>query len=370
MLDIGKYKNRIVTFDDATGTNGHILVMGESGSGKTVQCQKLISSAVQQNATVIALDMHGALSDDQIFWKYKPIFEQYVHNINKKMEGIGCNLLTPVKYADGTMENVIDTIGSVTEVLAEAIKAGSRQRSELRKALEFLYENEEYEKYGFKSLDTALYNAGTKEAEILRDKLYFLTAHNVFVPENDFYIENKINIFRLSRYDLKTQQLIAEILLSYIWRLAMADKFKKSPVYIFLDECHNLPTGRNNTLAQFLAEGRRFGINLILATQIMEEGKTSIVQQRLTQCGVKLYFKPASSKVAMTAKMIDPNRVGEWSRLLRTLQVGEFITDGRFMVDGISRGEPLKISGYETKDALNDKSSKDEEIIKYQVLSN
>lgn len=186
-------------------------------------------------------------------------------------------------------------------MLAEAIKAGSRQRSELRKALEFLYENEEYEKYGFKSLDTALYNAGTKEAEILRDKLYFLTVHNVFVPENDFYIENKINIFRLSRYDLKTQQLIAEILLSYIWRLAMADKFKKSPVYIFLDECHNLSTGRNNTLAQFLAEGRRFGINLILATQIMEEGKTSIVQQRLTQCGVT---KPYPQKKATITILI------------------------------------------------------------------
>lgn len=351
MLDIGRYKGKMVTTDDTSTTNRHVFVLGESGSGKTVECQRLITSAMEQGATVIALDMHGTLADDQIFWKYKPTFEKYVYNINEHMEGIGCSLFTPVTYADGTKENDIDVVGSVTEVLAEAVNAGSRQRSELRKVLEYVYENCTYEEYGFRAIEDALCNVGRGIAEILRDKLYFLTAHNVFVHSDKFFETNKINIFRLSRYDTKTQQLIAEIILSYLWRLANAEQFKRNPIYVFVDECHNLPSGRNNALAQILVEGRRFEVNLILATQIMEQGNLSMVQQRITQCGVKLYFKPASSKISITAKMIEPTKVGEWSKLLRTLGIGEFIADGRFIVDGKARSEPLKISNYEKKPA-------------------
>ena len=347
MLDIGRYKGKMVTTDDASTTNRHVFVLGESGSGKTVEGQRLITSAVEQGATVIALDMHGTLADDQIFWKYKPTFEKYIHNINEHMEGIGCSLFTPVTYADGTKENDIDVVGSVTEVLAEAINVGSRQRSELRKALEYVHENGTYKEHGFRAIEDALGNVSRGIAEVLKDKLYFLTAHNVFVHSDKFFEANKINIFRLSRYDTKTQQLIAEIILSYLWRLANAEQFKRSPIYIFVDECHNLPSGRNNALAQILVEGRRFEVNLILATQIMEQGNLSMVQQRITQCGVKLYFKPASSKVSMTARMIEPTRVGEWSKVLRTLKIGEFIADGTFKVDGKARNEPLKISNYE-----------------------
>lgn len=349
MLDLGKYKDKTVTTNDENMNNLHVCVIGASGSGKSVECQRMIVSAVNQGATVIALDMHGTLADDQIFWKYRQAFEQYTHNIHAHTGGIGCNLLTPAIYPDGTAENSIDVVGSITEVLAEAIGAGSAQRTELRKAFQYVYDCGDYEKYGIRALDTALHNAGTKTAEILRDKLYFLTAHNVFVPGKKLFEENRINVFRFSRFDLKSQQLIAEIFLSYLWRLANAEQFKANPIWVFCDECQNLPSGKNHTLAQILSEGRKLGVNLILATQILDQGNVSAVQQRILQCGLKLYFKPAANKVSMTARLLDPARESDWSRLLRTLGIGEFIADGNFLVDGKERCEPLKIIAFEKR---------------------
>ena len=359
MLNVGKYKEKIVTTNDSELTNRHVCVIGESGSGKTVECQRLIASAIENGATIVAFDMHGTLADDQIFWKYKPVFEKYERNVNAQMEGIPCNLFTPATYPDGTSENNINVIGSITEVIAEAINAGSTQRSELRRALQYISENGDYERYGFGAVDIALRNARNRHAETVREKLFFLTAHNVFVSGDEFIHRNHINIFRLSRFDLKTQQLVAEIILAYLWRLANAEEFKVHPIYIFVDECQNMPAGKNNALAQMLSEGRKFGVNLILATQILAQGNTSALQQRITQCGVKLYFKPASNKVSMTARMIDPLRESDWCRLLKTLGIGEFIADGNFLVDGRERNEPLKVSAYEEKEASESESEGD-----------
>ncbi len=349
MLDIGKYKGKPVTTNDDNLKNRHIAVIGESGSGKTVECQRLICSAVKQGHTIIAFDMHGTLAGDQIFWKYKETFETYMYEIHARESGIPCNLFSPIKYRDGTFENPIDTIGALTDVVADTINAGCIQSAELRKAFQYTYELGNYDEMGFKAIDDALKFAGNKVAEVLREKLYFLTSHNVFVPGEKMFEEGKINIFRLSRFNLKAQETVAEMILSYLWRLANAEQFKDKQIYIFVDECQNLPSGKNNALAQILSEGRKMGVNLILATQMVLQGNASAVQQRIMQCGLMLYFKPAANRVATTAKMIDARAEAEWSRLLRTLSIGEFVADGSFIVDGKVKNEALKISAVETK---------------------
>lgn len=363
MLDIGKYKGKPVTTNDDNLKNRHIAVIGESGSGKTVECQRLICSAVEQGHTIIAFDMHGTLARDQIFWKYKEIFETYMYEIHAHESGIPCNLFSPIKYRDGTFESPIDTIGALTDVVADAINAGCAQSAELRKAFQYIYESGNYDEIGFKAIDDALKFAGNKVAEALREKLYFLTSHNVFVPGEMMFEEGKINIFRLSRFNLKTQETVAEMILSYLWRLANAEQFKDKQIYIFVDECQNLPSGKNNALAQILSEGRKMGVNLILATQMVLQGNASAVQQRIMQCGLMLYFKPAANRVATTAKMIDARAETEWSRLLRTLNIGEFVADGSFIVDGKVKNEALKISAVETK---GDADENREQISLYQ----
>lgn len=355
MLDVGKYKGKTVTTNDQNMKNRHICVIGGTGSGKTVECERLICSAVKNGETIVALDVHGTLAEDQIFPLYKETFREYVNEIDVHKNGIPCKLFSPVKYLDGSSEDLIDIVGAITDIISDAIHTGSAQNSELRKAVRFVIEEKSFDKLGFAAIDKALESAGNKTAEILRDKLYFLTAHNVLISGDEFISSNKINVFRLSKFDLKTQTVIAELILSYIWRLANAEQFKQNPIYVFIDECQNMPAGKDNALAQMLSEGRKFGINLILATQMILQGTTSAVQQRMSQCGLMLYFKPAANRVNLTAKLIDSVRDSEWARLLRTLGKGEFIADGNFLIDGKEKNGALKVSAYEPIDSQLDK---------------
>lgn len=351
MLTLGKYKGKMVTTNDRSLKNRHICVTGSSGSGKSVECQKLICSGVEHGATIIAIDMYGTLTDDQIFWKYKPAFYKYLNEIDAHKNGIPCDLFTCITYPDRTIERPIDAVGGIADIIANAIRAGSIQRTEIRKAVQYVYDSGAYKEKGFNAMDEALHNIGSKTAEALREKLYLLTTHNVFIHGNKLFEEQKINVFRLSHFNRKAQQLIAEMLLSYIWRLANADQFKQHEIYVFIDECQNMPSGKDDALAQILSEGRKFGINLILATQMLLQGTTSAVQQRITQCGLMLYFKPTGNSVRMISKIINPMAVNEWSGLLKTLEIGEFIADGSFIVDGRVKNGALKISAVESRES-------------------
>lgn len=348
-MELGKYNGRVVTTDNEGLTNRHISLIGASGSGKTVECQKLISSAVEQGATIIAFDMHGTLADDQIFWKYRDVFNSYSHEIDAQSNGIPCELFTPICYSDGIMEEPADTVGAVTDILSDVVQAGSIQRTELRHAVWHVYETDGYAENGLNSLDEAFRSAGNKTASVLREKLYPLISRKIFVAGQELLHQGKINIVRLSRFSLKTQEMIAELLLAYLWRLANAGQFKQHEIYVFIDECQNLPSGKESALAQILSEGRKFGINLILATQMILDGSASAVQQRITQCGLMLFFKPAANRISTTAKMIDSHLESEWGRCLRQLKVGEFIAVGSFMIEGKSKNGALKVSAVEEK---------------------
>lgn len=74
------------------------------------------------------------------------------------------------------------------------------------------------------------------------------------------------------------------------------------------------------------------GINLILATQMNLQGTTNAVQQRLSQCGLMLFFKPAANRMGLTAKMISPSDSVTWNMNLRSLKVGDFVAIGEFSV--------------------------------------
>lgn len=159
--------------------------------------------------------------------------------------------------------------------------------------------------------------------------------------------ENKINIVRLGKFDLKTQELVAEILLAYIWRLANVNYFTENGLYIFVDECQDMHSGKDSALAQILSEGRKFNANLLLATQQIEQGSSSIVQQRLAQCGLILYFQPNINQAATVAKRISMNDGEGWRNVLKTLKRGEFVAAGDLIVDGKLIDRPLKVSAYE-----------------------
>ncbi len=347
-IELGSYRQKIVSSHDNDRINKHMLFLGASGAGKSVEEQKVAVEIVAEGGTVVMLDFHRVFAEDEIFWKYKTKFSTHINEINVYEEGVSCNLFEPLDYSDGTKERLIDTINAVIDVFDRTLKLGYGQRSSLRKAIDYVIEEGTYNEGGFYALEHALARIDTPAAEAVREKLYPLIAHNIF-RHGDFFIkEGKINVVRLSKFDSGTQEAVAELLMAYIWRLGLAKKFKENEIFLFVDEFQNLPSGRRSALAQILSEGRKFGINLILATQQMPRaGTSSIVFQRMLQCGLILYFRPSVDQIRMIAKMIDPENINEWVHVLRDLRKGEFVASGALELSGHRIEHPLLVTAYE-----------------------
>lgn len=348
-IDIGQYKNKSVYFDTDAALNKHMLLLGKSGSGKTVEAQKILSEIVRNGGTAIAFDLHQTLAADQIFWKHKPVFDTYTNDLDVYKDGIQCNLLKPIACKDCAPEQDADMIEAVVDVLSRTFALQSRQQATLRTAIEFVVAENTYETEGMNAIGKALKNISTAVSETVAGKLHPLFMHNTFHAGNWPVKKGKLNILRISRFSLGTQEVIAELILSYIWRLAVAGYFGQGGLYLFVDECQNLSLGKNSALTQILSEGRKFNVNLILATQIFsqENSKLSMTQQRLAQCGLILYFQPDASSVRTIAKMIEPYVANEWTKMLRFLKQGEFIATGTLNLNGRRVDQPLKVSAFE-----------------------
>lgn len=346
-INLGTYKNRGVAFDCENALNKHLLILGKSGGGKTVEAQKIMTEIVKEGGTVMALDLHQTLASSQIFWKYKPDFELYTQEVDVYQNGIQCNLLEQITFEDGVQEQLIDTVAAITNVFSRILNLKCNQQAVLREAINHVCDKNTFEQNGFQAVGEELCEMNTKMSQALYEKLYQLFAHNVFRPGNRFLENGKINIIRLGRFALGVQEMIADVLLSYIWRLAMTGKFSQSGLFIFVDECQNLASGKNSLLAQILSEGRKFNVNLILATQIIPQDSTSVIQHYLTQCGMILYFQPDARHLSVIARMIDPVSAGEWMPVLRTLKRGEFVASGALTVDGGVIDKPLKVTAFE-----------------------
>lgn len=135
--------------------------------------------------------------------------------------------------------------------------------------------------------------------------------------------------------------------MAYIWRLAATNYFKRNELFLFVDEFQNLPSGSRSSLAQMLSEGRKFGINLVLATQQLPRSNATVVQQRLMQSGLILYFRPSTDQIRAAAKLIDPEKAQAWMKVLQGLGKGEFVASGALEISGHQVKYPLRVSAYE-----------------------
>lgn len=346
-VNLGKFNGMSVIWNMENSANSHVALIGGSGSGKSVQAQRIICEIVKTGGTVLVIDSHTAFTDDQIFHKYMEIIDKYRNDIEVYDTGIPCHLFEPMRFMDGTIEKKVDTVGAITDVICRSLKFGVKQRTALRHAVEFALDNNLYKENGFSAIGCGLKSIGDKVSMEVYERMLPLFEHNVFRDGDGLIMDNKINIIHLSKMDLTSQAVVSEIVLSHIWRLANADQFKQRNLFVFIDECQNMDSSSDGPLAVMISEGRRMGVNLILATQMILLGTTNAVQQRISQCGLILYFRPAANRVSLTARMINPSNETQWIAALRDIKVGEFIASGGISLMGRAISYPLKVSAIE-----------------------
>jgi len=158
---------------------------------------------------------------------------------------------------------------------------------------------------------------------------------------------NICNIFQLAGMDVESGRLITEFVLWDLYGHLQAKGKKTDPKVLVLDEVQNLDHSEGSPLSKYLREGRKFGVSLLLATQIMS-GMSKDERDRMFNAEHKLFFKPTDTELksfAQLAAEITRGRVDDWTHKLSALQKGECYSIGQTLdtTTGKLRKRAIKI---------------------------
>ena len=136
---------------------------------------------------------------------------------------------------------------------------------------------------------------------------------------------SRCHVIQLAGFMKDASRLITEFSLIDLYWYYRGKGSKDNPRVIVLDEIQNLDHRLESPLGQFLTEGRKFGISLILATQTLSNLDKD-ERDRLFQASHKLFFKPADTEIRTYAQILgDATRLKSevWVDRLTTLKRGE-----------------------------------------------
>lgn len=322
--------------------NRSICLTGISGMGKTARLNQMELMSAKAGTTVLILDMDQTHTSDRIF---QPIREEYTQRINRisaMQDGLGLGLLNPMRTPQGEGEPFVHLINSAVKALSATQGMGVRQVAALRQAVieavqhscDFATEAE--------ALAFFLCQQEDAYAEAVYQKLWTVLNCGALKPCGKSIQLGMLNIIDLAGADVITTACLAEIILSNLWRNIQfcSQGTVQREFVIVLDEFQNLSLKNDATLRSMLREGRKFGIKLLLATQTLEVFHKDVIAV-LNQAATRLYFRPAQSEAKKFSREIDFENVGEWTKTLLGLKVGESLAVGNLCVGSTEIRRPV-----------------------------
>lgn len=317
-----------------SSANQSILITGISGSGKTCRMQQMELDAAHTGQTIIVIDTAHGHDSEQIFSPICSDYEPVTNRISALRDGINLH-----PFFSGEQRNTPDflTINNITQAISRPANLGVNQTKLLRIAISTICHNYIPGTDDWQSIGSKLKALGTP-GENLFERLWMLFECNVIRTGKPQIQPQRINILDLSDLDDSTQQILVEVVLSCLWKDRIENNLPDFT--IVLDEVQRLYLGSSSLVRQLLREGRKFRINLILATQSLSIFPRDTVSM-LEQAGTKLYFPPAQMDLQRIAKSLHHIHGGDWHQSLAQLRRGECVADGILQVGEATISRPL-----------------------------
>jgi DNA phosphorothioation-dependent restriction protein DptH len=318
--------------------NRHILVFGASGTGKTYLIQALMCELAKLGRNTLVVDYTAGFTNKQLEDLVRTRLRPTQHFV--KVKPLELNpFRRQVNYIDDMPieEDPATIAGRVSGVFDEVYQLGDQQRSALYNAIktgvavqgnrftlrEMIQELERIRDEGGPSAAAA---AGV------------ISKVQPFVDTNPFGEErpeswehlfadkdSRVHIIQLVGFMKNAARLITEFSLIDLYWYYRSHGDQTNPKVIVLDEIQNLSHKLESPLGQFLTEGRKFGISLILATQTLSNLDKD-ERDRLFQASHKVFFRPADTEIKAFAQILATStdrKAEEWVEKLSTLKRGE-----------------------------------------------
>ncbi|MBL4935569.1 ATP-binding protein [Clostridium sp. YIM B02515] len=345
--------------------NRHLLINGNSGSGKTYCIQTLIMEAAMNKISVIVFDYTDGFTESKLSSTLKNYLGNKLKERSVKFEKFPVNPFKKHKVYHGGKEFDefdADIANRIASSFKAVYKFGDQQRNVVYEAvLQGL--NQHGNNMNFRIMAELINESKNPSASTVYSKIKPFIDYDPFLTGNEFswkdILDSKgeLYIIQLSGFDREIQVMLTEIILWDIWSYATKFGNEDNPMPIVLDEAHNLSHDSSSPSGRFLAEGRKFGISGWYATQFMKGRMDSESIGNLQQAAQKLYFSPPEETLLEVSKYIDITNDGSklWAEKLKKLTKGYSVTCGfRMRNNKFDKYEPKIINITSLEDRLND----------------
>lgn len=344
--------------------NPHLMIMGESGSGKTYAAQCLVAELSHRGIPSVIFDYGQSFELENL----EKTFQKYSHPVEHQLgeKGLSLNPLQIFpndihgpKQVATRLSDVFDAVyhlGDIQKkVLIDAVlgafdKAGITASDQagwqksppalsvLQEVLEKLAGDKNYPSYR---------NAATVAARLMT--FFMLNSLHTEGPPwswDSFVIDpkQKVNILQFRGLEGKTQRVVVEILLWHLFFYLKSRGQSDLKLYCVLDEAHHLSFRDGGPLDALLREGRKFGLGLIFASQQPEDFSPAAFSNSAS----KLVFQTADPTLRVSkflaSKCVNYDGPDEIHNAISTLSQGQalFITKNKGHIVSVAN---LKLRG-------------------------
>ncbi|SCI14207.1 Site-specific recombinase XerD [uncultured Blautia sp.] len=152
--------------------------------------------------------------------------------------------------------------------------------------------------------------------------------------------DNKlVTIMQFTELEGGTKKFLTEFMSALLWQ-SVKDGGNSADLhsvdYILYDEFQNVALGKGSTLDAMLREGRKCGLGVWLATQILSNYKPEQIDT-LQQVDTMLLFHPSERSMKGIAQLIDCEAWESCRSALSDLQKGQAILKGKYSVNHNSK---------------------------------
>jgi DNA phosphorothioation-dependent restriction protein DptH len=271
--------------------NPHLMIIGESGSGKTYASQCLVAELSQQHIPSIIFDYGQSFelhTLDKTFKDYTPLREHLIGE-----HGLGIN---PLQIFPRDIHGPKSVATRVADVFDAVYRLGDIQRKVVIDAILLAFEkagvcDSDRDTWPKEPPNMLMLQQVLEELSSNREYPNYKNAVGVAARLTTFFMlssfrsddkswswqslidnpEREVNILQFRGLEGKTQRVTVELLLWHLFFYLKSHGQGHLRIYCVLDEAHHLSFREGGPIDSLLREARKFGLGIIFASQQPED---------------------------------------------------------------------------------------------------
>lgn len=312
--------------------NRHLLIWGNSGTGKTYFCCRKLEEEYLNNRKTLILDYSGSYTNSELkkgcldipILVWNPYENPFYWNMNVRNSQDFSNHLT----------DMLITVLGITgywqkRILLETVslhlnKHGNFNFTDFYRTLEILFTE--------KQMKEVLKDEITNTERLLARFYPYRQIDKLYICSQKKDIKNaKYNVFllQLSDFPILQRNFLTALFSEMLWLETERKTGQHCYDTLLFDEFQHLSFTPDNALSKFLREGRKYGVGVLLCSQFISTCSQE-EQNTLFQASNTLIFRPNECDLKFSAQILNRQQPKIWLPILQDLPIGAVILKGHY----------------------------------------